>query len=413
MSAPTQASPVPVTTAAKRGRSRRWILFTVLGVVAVLFIGGVLALAISSATGRLGDTTSDPLDPANPGTSGTQALARVLDSHGIDVEITRNQQQFLGADRPGGGTTVVVTGDDALNSYTAGRLRERVRGAARLVLLNPRVNTLSELAPTVATGYGYDSSLPSLRAGCTTSGIRPSDVITASSATYSVGPGTVATTCFSMPATGSSTTESNVVVLPATSTSPELVVASGIQFTNDAITRLDNAGVAVRMLGGHDRLLWYVPSRKDLPPSQSTSKGPSDIPRAIGPLIALSFVALFAAMLWRGRRFGRLVVEPLPAVVKAIETTQARGRLYRRAADVPRAAKQLRDHTIRRLAKTLGLPARTEVQLVIDTAATASGADRNALANLLAGPLPATEDQLLQYANDLSRIEEEVHRRYD
>ena len=43
-------------------------------------------------------------------------------------------------------------------------------------------------------------------------------------------------------------------------------------------------------------------------------------------------------MLWRGRRLGPLVVEPLPVVVKAVESTQGRGRLYRRVRDRAHAA---------------------------------------------------------------------------
>ncbi|NMO03441.1 DUF4350 domain-containing protein [Gordonia sp. TBRC 11910] len=409
MSAPAQAAPPVPARAPKAPRPRRWILFAVLGAVALIVVGGIAALAVSAASNKLG-TTSDPLDPDNPGTSGTRALARVIDAHGVHVDVVRNQKQLFAAGRPDANTTVVVTGDSALNSYTAGKLRERVGGAARLVLLNPRQSTLTELAPPASTGYGYDISISSVRADCSTPGIAPSDVISASSATYVVAPGSSATSCFTL-RTSSTTGGSNVVVLPANGSRPQVVVASGLQFTNGSIDMFDNAGVAVRMLGGHDRLLWYIPSVKDVPPSQ-TAGGPSDIPRAIGPLIALAFVALLAAMVWRGRRFGRLVVEPLPAVVKAIETTQARGRLYHRAGDVPRAGKQLRDHTIRRLTKSLGLPTRTDVTIVIDTAATASGAERAWLAHLLAGPLPGTEDQLLSYANDLSRIEEEVHRRY-
>ncbi|MFW0788048.1 DUF4350 domain-containing protein [Gordonia sp. CPCC 205333] len=394
------------------GKSRHRLLFVSLGVVVLLILGGALALAISSAANKVGNANSEPLDPKNPGNGGAQALARVIASHGVDVEIVRSQTQLLDADRPDANTTVVVAGADPLSTYTADKLREQVRGAARLVLLDPKASTLSALSLPVTSDWGSTSITTSVRAGCDVFGIAASDMMTASPSAYTpTVPYTPTTSCFKTSPDADGTGASNVLVLQAISPLPEVVVASGEQFTNAQITRLDNAGVAVRMLGGHDRLLWYIPSDKDIPPSQST--GPSDIPRAIGPLIALSFVALLAAMFWRGRRFGKLVVEPLPAVVKAIETTQARGRLYHRAGDAARAASRLRDHTIRRITKSLGLPAQSELGDVIDSAATASGSDRGYLIALLDGPLPTTEDQLLQFANDLSRIEEEVHRRYD
>ncbi|GAB19294.1 hypothetical protein GOEFS_080_00060 [Gordonia effusa NBRC 100432] len=393
-------------------KSRHRLLFALLAIVAVLIVGGGLAVAINAAANKVGsNANSEPLDPNNPGNSGAQALARVIASHGVDVEVVRNQRQFSGADRPGANTTVVVAGADPLTPYTAGKLRERIGGAARLVLLNPHSTTLTSLN-LPATDWGSSSFSPSVRADCEAFGISASDVMTTSTRAYTItAPSAPSTACFKVRSGSSQPDASNVLVLQSASSLPEVVIASGEQFTNDKVTRLDNAGVAVRMLGGHDRLLWYVPSDKDVAPSEPT--GPSDIPRAIGPLIALSFVALLAAMFWRGRRFGKLVVEPLPAVVKAIETTEARGRLYHQAGDIPRAASRLRNHTIVRITKTLGLPARTELDTVIDTAATASGSDQAQLKALLSGPLPNTEEQLLQFANALSRIEEEVHRRYD
>lgn len=411
MSAPTRPAPAPTgPPPAPPARKSRWWLFVLAG-VALLVVGGALALAVSAAANQVGKGNSQPFDPQNPGNGGTQALARVLAGHGVDVEIVRGQRQLLAAPRPDSATTVVVTDDGALNSYTAGILRERIRTAGRLVLLNPRMSTLSALSLPVSPGWTPEQGVPSVRANCTTPGIAANDVLTVGSAAYTTTDLT-ATRCFTPPTSPSSTPQAIVVVLKAGPGVPEVVVAGGSQFTNEQITRLDNAGVGVRMLGAGSDVLWYVPSRKDVAPSEA-KPGTPDIPRAIGPLIALACVALLAAMLWRGRRFGKLVVEPLPAVVKAIETTQARGRLYHRARDIPRTAALLRDHTTRRLAKSLGLPARTDVAVVIDAAATASGVDRATLGNLLAGGLPGTDDQLLQYANDLARIEEEVHRRYD
>lgn len=400
----TTAPPLTVPTK----KSRRWIYLAVFAVIAVLIFGGLIALVASSAFNKVSGATSEPLDPGNPGQSGTRALAQVLATHGVDVKIVRNQRQLLAAARPDSNTTVVMTGSENLNDYTAGAFRDRVANAKRVVYLNPRYSAMSILKLPV-TFASSASELTTREAGCTVTGISPTDVMTVSQGYRADG---LVTNCFRIQDGAGIIDASDLLVLPKDSARPETVVASAAGFMNRTIGSVDNAGVAVRTLGSTHRLIWYVPSNKDTPPSQTVS-GPSDIPRAIGPLIALAFVGLLAAMLWRGRRFGRLVSEPLPAVVKAIETTQARGRLYHRAADVPRAAAQLRTHTIANLSRSLGLPARTDVALVIDAATTATGIDHGALSAALAGPLPTTDEALVKFANDLSRIEERVHRRYE
>ena len=64
--------------------------------------------------------------------------------------------------------------------------------------------------------------------------------------------------------------------------------------------------------------------------------GPPAAPARPGVAAARAVAARLGGarpLLWRGRRLGRLVVEPLPVVVQAVESTESRGRLYRRARD--------------------------------------------------------------------------------
>jgi len=55
------------------------------------------------------------------------------------------------------------------------------------------------------------------------------------------------------------------------------------------------------------------------------------------------FIAAALAALWRTRRLGPLVAEPLPVVVRASETVEGHGRLYRSRRSRGRAAAVLRD----------------------------------------------------------------------
>jgi len=171
----------------------------------------------------------------------------------------------------------------------------------------------------------------------------------------------------------------------------------------------------LRTLGHSSRVVWYVPSREDLPTGDSGIV--SVLPRWLGPVLALGGVAFLGLVLWRGRRFGRLVAEPLPVVVRAVETTESRGRLYRRARDAARAGATLQLASRTRLADYLGLPrpspwisSRGTDQALVSAVAAASGRRVDEVGTLLLGPPPDRDDHLLGLAAELAALEKEVRR---
>ena len=111
--------------------------------------------------------------------------------------------------------------------------------------------------------------------------------------------------------------------------------------TNDQVLRADNAAVALRLLGQHDRLVWYVPEVADLVGDDGVSLR-TLVPEWVFPGLWIAGATVVALLLWRVRRLGPLVTEPLPVTVKAIETARSRGRLYRKAGDRAHAARALR-----------------------------------------------------------------------
>lgn len=395
-----------------------WVLVVVL-VVAV--VGGIGLLGVSALTvfgAEPGPGVS--YDPDNPRPQGTRALAQIIDEQGGDLRQVRGLDEFTGAPRPGSNTTVVVSSVGALNSGTAQQFLDRVSDAHRVILIAPQDSALSLLELPVRLEYG--GAPTGVLAGCTTTDIDTDDTITGGALGYSTSePG--ATSCFT---TGSS---SNVLILPASSSRPEILVVSGDMLINDNLARRDNAGVAIRLLGDADDVLWYVPFFTD---EVATEEEDSDIPRAIGPLIVLAVFAVLALMLWRGRRFGALVTEPLPAVVKAVETTQARGRMYHKARADARSAAALRIHTLTALASYLGLPydagratdelaipewetvaaqgetADPAVHAIITTVVSVTGRDLARVRALLAGPLPTTDTGLVIFISELTALEKEV-----
>ncbi|MGV9792647.1 DUF4350 domain-containing protein [Gordonia sp. NPDC003422] len=411
----------PVSSTPKRTLDR-WIwlavgiVVVVVGVVVVAFLGaGLNSLATESP--------DNPFDPGSAGPGGTKALVSVIDDHGVDVEVARGIKGLDDADRPDYDTTVVVSSASLLNPGTRQHFLDRVANAGRIVLVGPP-GDLAAFGVNATAVYG--SATSAVYAGCTTSGIAPGDATTYGPIAYTTTePGAVA--CFT------DGIASSVLIMPAMTSRPEIVLMGGDMLVNAHLDQYDNAGVAIRMIAGNDRVLWYVPYLTDEITSDDES---SDIPRAIGPLILLSVFVVLALMLWRGRRFGPLVTEPLPAVVKAIETTQARGRMYHRARAVTRSAATLRIQTLTDLARYLGLPYDPSVAItvlaqpdweldalaghpappgpavsaIIDAVVAATGRDPAQVSALLADRLPDTEDALVVFTTELTALEKEVHR---
>ncbi len=191
-------------------------------------------------------------------------------------------------------------------------------------------------------------------------------------------------------------------------TSPVYAVGGTDVFTNDRVDRADNAAAALRLLGAHSRLVWYVPDSRDIATGDSGSFA-AQLPRGLVPALWLIAAATLATMLWRGRRLGPLVVEPLPVTVKAVESTQGRGRLYRRVRDRPHASTVLRAATMRRLVTLLRLPADSDPWHVAEAAARVVGGDPRAVHDVLVAR-PVTDDaSLVRLAADLTALEKEVH----
>ena len=119
--------------------------------------------------------------------------------------------------------------------------------------------------------------------------------------------------------------------------------------------RADNAATALRLLGQQPRVVWYVPSLDDLVGDDGVSLR-TLLPTWLQPAVWLVALALLSLIWWRGRRLGALAVEPLPVSVRSLETTQARGRLYRTASARAHAADVLRRSTRASIAAHLQLP---------------------------------------------------------
>jgi hypothetical protein len=352
----------------------------------VITLGVVAAVAMLILFG--GARTGTPLDPDNPGADGAQALARVLADQGVDVTVARDAD-VLEATDVAADTTVVVTSTQLLGQSTTDRLLAHARDGS-LVLVDPGPGLveaigISEEPARVTLGDGR-------AAECSDPRFTDLTVEVDRALAY--------------PADGCFPGEDGSLVVEQ-----DDVVLFGLSgaLTNDQILRADNAAAAVRLLGQHDRLVWYVPTIDDLPAGDGVSLE-TLLPRWIRPGLWLAAIAAIALVGWRARRLGALATEPLPVVVRAIETTRARGRLYRKARDRAHAAGALRQATRARLASRLGLSGPRDPGLT-HAVARHAGRDDVEVARLLGDDVaPGSDQDLITLARGLAELDREVRR---
>ncbi|KRF27254.1 DUF4350 domain-containing protein [Phycicoccus sp. Soil802] len=403
--APTDAVTDLPARAGLATRVRRrvvWALVVAIGVAALA------AMALSTSA------PDQVLDPDEAGPQGGRVLVQVLRDHGVEVEVVRSVDELLDVD-PGPGTTVVVGNPAHLGSDSTELLGEATSEADRLVLVAPTAEQLATLdLPLTSSDLGAQVTVT---AGCRSTVARPDDtasVVDTRFVPVNRGGGPAATLCFALPnprgddeaAPADFGFGAALATVPAGAEHPEVVaVGVGSGLTNRFVGEESHAGLAVRALGHSPRLVWYQPGIGDL--ASAGGAGLSAWPDWLTPAAVILGTAVVVLAFVRGRRMGALVTEPLPVVVRAVETTESRGRIYRRARDRGRAAAVLRLGSTERLARRLALPPHA-VEAVQAAAAAAAGMPPTQVAALLAGPPPTTDVELHTLANALADLEERV-----
>lgn len=356
-----------------------------------LLVGGaLLATALLAAlTGGDDGAFTARLDPGSAAPDGSRAVAQVLEDQGVEVTVVRDAEAF--EDTNLGGAAVVVTSAADLGQSTLRRLVDHARGSPVLVV-EPPTGIVEELAPQLAVVTL--GSAEGLRGECDNALLDDLRLrVDAADGYRGAEHG-----CFTVDGAAVHARAGDHVTL----------LGAGSILTNDQVTAGDNAAAALRLLGQKEHLVWYVPDPADQVAGDAVSLE-SQLPDWIGPGLGLLTAAGLALLLWRGRRLGPLVTEPLPVTVRSIEATRGRGRLYRRADARGHAGDVLRDATRRRLAARLRLP-RTgaDPHHLVDSVAHATGRPHAEVGPLLFPAVePATTDRdLLDLARRLHDLEE-------
>ncbi|OBG65619.1 DUF4350 domain-containing protein [Mycobacterium sp. E735] len=378
----TTAGPHPASpTALQRWRSWRWVILTLI-VLAV--IAGLDAYLTAPRPGAR-------MDPASTGPDGAHALVTLLRGGGVDVVVADSIADVERAARPD--ALILV----AQSQYLTESLLDRLsRAPGDLLLVEPTSRTREALMPglRVSAADTFDSDPDcTLREATRAGPVRfgPSD-------TYRATDGRPLTRCYD-----------GALVRFRDGGRAITAVGSTEFLTNGGLLQAGNAALAMNLAGARPRLVWYAPHRieGEAPPPGSIA---DLIPQNVTWIVWQLWLVVLLVALWRGRRPGPLVAEELPVVVRASETVEGRGRLYRSRRARDRAAAALRTATLQRLLPRLGLNTGASAPAVTGGVAARSGADPAFVSYQLFGPPPATDNDLLQLARALDDIERQVTR---
>jgi hypothetical protein len=394
---PAAASAAPTPEAVRTRLVRRWTRARwIVAVGAAVLVSG-LVIAIATFTG-----TVTPLDPESTGQAGSRALAQILRAQGVDVvKVTRSTEL---ARRVDGGSTLVVVNPALLGPEQLERVADA--GAGEVVLVTPNANTLGVLAPDTEVAGIEETRVLGPGGDCRDPGAAVAGEVAAGSHLYRADAAdTRADVCYPYP--GADGAGSYLVVTGADDRRLRIVGQSRI-LQNQYLADDGNAALALRTLGARDSLVWYVPDPLEVSDAGAPPTLPSLVPDWVRLVGVQLVIAALVALVWRARRLGRLVPEPLPVVVRAAETEEGRARLYRQAGARGRAAATLRTAALRRLASRLAVPSGATPEQVAAVAAETLGRPGPEVHDVLLGPSPADDGALVALADELDTIERQV-----
>jgi len=375
--------PLDPTVREQLSRLRRPLLVVVLVLVAALLVA---ALKAQSARGYL--------DPDSAAPSGARAARVLLTEQGVAVTATRTTAAAVAAATPG--STLLVVGPDLLQPEQLAALTA-VR--ADLVLVGAGPAALDALAPGVRPVQVVP--VEDLDPVCGLPAAQRAGRARTGGVVYTVtrSAGTAVDRCYAVAGRPS-------VVRLVQDGRTVTLLGSGDLLTNGQLGREGNAALGLGVLGANPRLVWYRAVPEVAAGGQRSLR--ELLPTWVWLASAQLVVAVLLLALWRARRLGRIVAEPLPVVVRAAETTEGRARLYRRAGARDRAAATLRAAAVQRLRPALGLPRTAEAVEVAAAVAARSGRPEADVAALLYGAAPRDDAALARLADDLDALERTV-----
>jgi hypothetical protein len=379
----------PPSTVSGASAPALWRRYRVVLLVVVLVLVAAVAIGVARSRGA-----QARLDPRSVDPEGGRALATLLGDRGVRVDRVADPTTL--ATGLSSTTTVLVPILGLLDERTARTLGNASQG--RVVLVSPPRDLLDAVTADIRA-----SSVTSIRSrspGCDDgAAVAAGDVLIGGS-TYESDSGT---RCY-----GGDSDATPMVVGTTRGGARLVVLGTGTMLTNDRLDEDGNAALGLNLLGGDgsaDELRWLVPAPGTASGGEPTS---SILPDWVLPATLQLLLAGLLVALWRGRRLGPPVVEPLPVVVRAAEAVEGRSRLYRRAQARDRAAAALRSGALARMVPRLGIDSpgggEPSPEAVVAAVASRSGRPEVAVHAVLFGPPPTDDASLVALADSLDSV---------
>jgi hypothetical protein len=352
----------------------------------------VIGLALVTILAAIGTTpNSAPLDPRNDAPNGAHALAALLGNRGISVSVASDLQQL----DTSGKATIVLSDPAALSDRA---MRSVATSAATVLLIDPQQQVLTAFgvdaapdAQTSATTLDPGCSLP---AAVTAGSVRIDGDLYAAHGK--------AITCYGQGA------DASLIVAGRPDGATTIVLGSPSTLSNAQLATAGDAALALGLLAAP--VIRWVPGGLNAGPVPKSQRGLLNLlpSRLLWATLQL-FIALAVLALWRARRLGPPVAEPLPVVVRSAETAEGSGRLLHAAHARDAAAGSLRKATIRRLSHSLRLGPDEDAGAITALVAERTHWPAAEISSLLYGGEPADDAALVELAQELPFLETALH----
>ena len=370
----------PTLTA--RWRGLRWVVLAVVVIVAVAAVGAYFTAPRAGGWMDSDSTASD----------GAHALVTLLRDEGVTVvEAT----DLATVEREARADTLLIA-PQTYHLYGAELLRRLDTLPGDRLLVEPSNATLEQLAPEVIGGEFTEFG--GLRPDCELRAATQAGTVRFDgAATFDAAGAVPVTRCYDGALARYSAGDRTVTT-----------VGSAHFMTNAGLLQEGNAALAMNLAGDRSRVIWYAPQVPQVEQTGGDARLFDLVPKQVSWLVWQLVLVVVLLALWKVRRIGPLVAERLPVVVRASETVEGRGRMYRSHQARDRAGDALRAATLQRMLPRLGLGPSAAPPEVAQAVNQRCGLDPQQVAHSLYGPPPATDADLVSLARALDDIERQV-----
>jgi hypothetical protein len=350
----------------------------------VIIVLGLALVTVFAALGK--ESNTGLLDPRNANPNGGRALATLVAERGVDVTVVTATADLS----DGAGTTVLLARPTAVSEAA---LRAVAASTATVILVDPDDTALGIFGVPATLDAITDTAIVS--PGCTLSGAEIAGDIQLSGDLYR--PTGTATACYQI--------QGDAALLAAPrGSATTFVLGSRATLSNDQLGEEGDAALGESLLD-NERVDW-VPGSLDAGAATGRHRGLLHLlpDRLLWAVLQLG-VGVVLLALWRARRLGAPVIEPLPVIVRASETVEGQAELLHAAKARGAAADALRAATIRRLTGSMRLGSSSDPAAVAGMTSEATGRPAIDIQQVLYGDDPPDDAALVRLAQDLPRLE--------